>query len=1103
MDVAAWLHDLGLGRYEATFRDNAIEADVLPDLSEADLERLGVLFGHRLRLMRAIAGLRTAGATPVPRVPAPSPHEPKTWDAAERRDIAVLSCDLVGSTSISARLDAEEWRDLVSAYLDVAAKAVTEMGGYVANKVGDGLMALFGFPQAREDDAERAARAALEIQRALSGLNAANAGTGKPELIARVGVASGLVVVEATGEVFGDAPNLATRVQAFAEPGTVLITSELHAQIAGLFVADDRGLCELKGVPAPVRLCRLVRWRGATRRLAAKALTPLAGRADERAILADRWSRAKRGEGQMLFIVAEPGLGKSRLVEEFRFSLGKTRHTFVEWRCSQLLQNTALHPIMEWGRQHFDAEQSPERRLADLEATLKRLDLDPVEYLPPLAPAVDIALPPERMPKGISPGELRRRQLAALTAWVMVGARSQPVALVFEDLQWADPTTLELLAGLAEVGAKASLLLLATARPDFRPAWRRCAHHSVLPLAPLEAEDVERMIDSIIAGHSLSREMAEGVVARASGVPLFVEEVTRLLLESKEIGGASAIPATLRHSLAARLDRLGSSREIAQLAAVLGLDFNYALLREATNMGDAELADALERLVAADLLHVEGEPPDADFRFRHALIRDAAYESLLKSRRQALHRRVAEALSERFPVRAESEPEIVAHHFTAAGAHLQAVAYWRQAGLQAMQRFANQEAISHLRKALDELNLSAGSPEREAQEMALQIMLAVPLTLSRGWAAPEVEAAYRRAFDLSGRVGETPQLFPTLVGLLSYYVVSAQVDTACEMGERNLRFAERAGDPDLILEAEVDCASTVLYQGRFVETLRHVSRVKALYDPYKHHDFVLLYGKEPMVVAKVHEALALWCIGRPDSALAESLAAVAHSAEWVHPFSRAWALSGHVVILQMRGDVASMRETAGRVVALASEQGFPNWLAQGLTYLGWTMTAEGDFEAGVEKMREGLNIWGMTGAKLISCYLMYLLADGLRRSGRFDEALETLREDLRFIEGTGDEWWRPEIERLQGQVIWEQSGNRDTATAAFERSIALARGQGSRTLELRALTSLARVLDCGVRRDEALAALKRVYATFTEGFDLPDLTEARGCLTLQGIPTYG
>jgi len=657
MDVGGWLRSLGLERYEAAFRDNEIDETVLPNLTAEDLKDLGVgIVGHRRKLLDAIAALSTDANA-----------KPRQVDPAERRYLTVMFCDLVDSTGIAARLDAEEWRDLVGSYLDAASAAVTNMGGHVAKKLGDGLMALFGYPVAQENDAERAVRASLAIQQALVELNRKNAGTGRPALAARIAVESGPVVVDASGEIFGDVPNIAARAQALAEPGAVVVTARVQRQVAGLFVAEERGSHELKGVPEPVTLFRLIRASGAGRRSGQRHLTPLVGRDEEIALLMRRWDRARQGDGQLVMIVGEPGLGKSRLIDEFHARLGATPHTWVEWSCSQLLQNTSLHPIAEWGRQRFGGTDVPaERRLADLESSLAQVKLDPVDIAPLLAPLLDIPVPAERTP-ALMPEDLRRRQLAALTNWVMAGARVQPIVLAIEDVHWADPTTLDVLRGIAERGALVPLFVLITARPEFRPSWGMRSHHGTISLAPLDRQQVRHMVDELSARHALPNDVVEGVTERTGGVPLFVEEVTRLLLERGEQGGIQAIPPTLQQSLTARLDRLGPAREVAQIGAVIGRNFSYTLIRAVAAMEEGLLQMALERLAEADVLLVQGLPPEADYRFKHSLIQDAAYENLLKSRRQALHRRVGEALRDYVAAGAAVEPELLAHHFTQAG----------------------------------------------------------------------------------------------------------------------------------------------------------------------------------------------------------------------------------------------------------------------------------------------------------------------------------------------------------------------------------------------------------------------------------------------------
>ena len=871
MDVGAWLRSLGLAQYEALFRQNDIDAEVLGDLTDADLEKLGLTLGHRKRLLKAIASLD--GTEPVAKPTSPAPPSLST-DAAERRPITIMFCDLVGSTSLATRLDAEDWRNLVGSYLDEASTAVTGLGGHVLKKLGDGLMALFGFPHAQENDAERAVRAALAIQRALADLNARNARSGAPELSARIGLDMGPVVVDAVGEVFGDAPNVAARVQAAAEPGTVLITANVQRQTAGLFVVEDKGAHDLKGVPAPVALYRIVRASGGGRRGGARALTPLVGREDELSLLMRRWSRALEGEGQFVQIVGEPGIGKSRLVEEFRAKLAETPHTWVEWAASQLLQNTPLHPLAEWGRLRYGgADASNEQKLADLENTLRLIDLDAAEYSPLLAPLFDIPLPEDRAAK-FAPEELRRRQLAAMTALFLAGARSQPVVLAFEDLHWADPTSLDLLRALVERGAQAPLLIVVTTRPEFRPDWSLRSHHSVISLAPLDRAQVRKMVGEIASRHALSDEMINGVGERTGGVPLFVEEVTQLLLERDAQGGAQAIPPTLQQSLAARLDRLGEAREVAQIGAVLGRDFSFRLLSDvsssAAGFDEPRLQAALDRLTEADLLFVDGAPPSAAYRFKHALIQDAAYESLLKSRRHALHRRAAEALRD-----ANAEPEAIAHHFTEAGLDDLAIEWWGMAGDQALRRSAFQEAIAHLGKAIamadkageTSRRATSGSAAPNQRLTQLHVAQANALFAARGYGAPETTEAFARARESASGDKDAPERLAADYGLWVGSYTRGELPSMRAHSAAFLSDVEaRPNSPETGV-AHRAAGITCWVAGEYREARDHLERALALFQPGRDNDLAFRFGLDPGVAAMFSLAVALWPLGEVDRAV--------------------------------------------------------------------------------------------------------------------------------------------------------------------------------------------------------------------------------------------
>ena len=1110
MDIDGWLRGIGLPQYAELFRANDIDGELLGRLTNDDLKDIGIAsFGHRKKLLQAIAELgggpmaapSAPSVTPAPilATTAPALISASVDAAGERRYLTVMFCDLVGSSGIAAKLDAEEWRDLVGAYLDAASAAVTEMGGHVAKKLGDGLLALFGYPVAQENDAERAARAALSVQRALAELNRKNAGSGKPELAARVGLDTGPAVVDAAGEIYGDVANVAARVQALAEPGAVLITAQMQRQIAGLFVVEDRGSHTLKGVPEPTALYRLIRASGGGRRSAQRNLTPLVGREEELALLMRRWERVRQGEGQLVLVIGEPGIGKSRLIEEFHARLRDTPHTWAEWTCSQLLQNTPFHPIAEWGRQRFGGADVPaEQRLADLESSLAQVKLDPAEYAPLLAPMLDIPLPKERAP-ALSAEELRRRQLAATTNWAIAGARVQPVVLALEDLHWADPTTLDVLRGIAERGALAPLFIVATTRPEFRPPWSMRSHHGTISLAPLDRAQVRDMVVELSARHALSKEVVEDVAARTGGVPLFVEEVTRLLLERGEQGGIHTIPPTLQQSLMARLDRLGPSREVAQIGAVIGRGFSYGLLRDVAGQEDAALQAALERLAEADIVLVQGAPPESDYRFKHALIQDAAYENLLKSRRQALHRRVAETLRDRFADNA-AEPEVLAHHFTQAGMTDPAIEWWGKAGDQALRRSAFQEAIAHLGKAIEMADKEAQAAQAAAPQggdrLRLQISYGNALISARGYGAQETTAAFARARELAAQARDAADRFSAYYGLWVGPFTRGQLAPMQEVVQALLRDCEdRPASPEASIAHRL-AGTTNWYAGDFEEARKHLEHALAIFDPQRDRDLAHRFGHDVGVAEMAYLALVRWSLGEVDDACRLAGEMVRLAIETGHIPTVVYGHMHKAIFELMRRNPSGAAPHVEAFFDLARKHVMPNWVAYGRFLEPWERWHLGVRDGGLNDMRNAVTMLREQGVALYTIALETVLAEVEAEVSQLEPANATVDRALAETERTGHRWFEAETHRIRGEILLKRNPvNTAPAEEAFLTAIAVAQQQKARSFELRAVLSLAKLYQSIGRAADAHAVLAPALEGFSPTPEFPEIAEARELLS--------
>ena len=1032
-----------------------------------------------------------------------------------------MFCDLVGSTELAAVLDPEDWRNLVNAYLDEASKAVVDLGGHVLKRLGDGLMALFGYPQAQENDAERAVLAALRVQRAVADLNARNATAGAPELSVRIGMESGPVVTDAAGEVFGEAPNIAARVQSAAEPGTVLVTATVQRQVAGLFLVEEKGMQRLKGVAAPVALYRVVRVSGAHRRKGARVLTPFIGREEDLGALARAWERTLAGNGQFVLIVGDPGIGKSRLIEEFRGHFGETPHSWIEWSSSQLLQNTPLHPALGWARARFGGpEVAPERRLAELESVLADAKLDAAKHAALLGPLIGIPVRHDRLPN-LSLEEIPRKQLAAMVEWGLASACVQPIVLVLEDLQWFDPTSIALVQALSERGAQAPLLILATARPEFRPPWNLRPHHKVISLAPLDETQVQRMIAELISQRTLSADVIKRMSERAGGVPLFIEEVTRLILERGEAGGAKAIPPTLRQSLAARLDRVGSAREVAQIGAVLGRSFSYRLLRDVAfdpDTGDPgglgggasrehdedSLKIALASLVDADLLFADGAPPEASYRFKHALIKDAAYDSLLKSRRQALHRRAAAAL-----IAAQSEPEAIAHHFTAAGADDLAIEWWGNAGYEALRRSAFKEAIAHLGRAIamaDEAERQ--SPGREAKDrvlserrLRLHTDYGHAAMWSKGFAADEMSAAYARASKFAGPAEEAAPRFVAYYGECLRSFMRGEHRQARAEAEAFVREAEAEGRPMEAGVARRVLGFVSLMLGDLQEARKALDRALGQYVHDRDRDALFRFGNDTRVSASNFLALTEWHLGEFERArrLIDESARCAN--ELGHPASIASALFFKTVIESRRGDDRAAQVAVESLRALTHEHNLKTYADLGEVYANWAHGKDSDPEAGAIGLKLALEAYLAQGNRSGAPSFYGLLAELEAMRPDLDSALAAIDDRICPRGGDGGALHRPVSPSLARRNLAARPGLRLRPRKPSKPPLAIARGQGARGYALLASLALAKLYHSTGRRDDAHALLAPALEGFSPTPEMPEIAEAEALLSRLSEPS--
>jgi class 3 adenylate cyclase/predicted ATPase len=1091
VDIAAWLHSLGMQQYEAAFRDNAIDATVLPELTADDLKDLGVnLVGHRRKLLAAIAALRT-DVGPVPEAPAAGP-------AAERRQLTVMFCDLVGSTALSAGLDPEDLREVIAAYHRAIAEIVGGLDGFVAKYMGDGVLVYFGYPRAHEDDAERAVRAGLGAIDAVGRLYVHSV-----KLQARVGIATGLVVVgDLIGEgsaqeqsVVGETPNLAARLQALAEPDAVVIAAGTRRLVGDLFEVRDLGAVEVKGIAAPVPAWQVLRPSAVASRFEAlrgSALTPLIGRDEEIDLLLRRWARAKAGDGQVVLVSGEPGIGKSRIAAALEERLQTEPHLRLRYFCSPYHQDSALYPFIDQlGRASGFAHDDPaSARLEKLEALLA-LAAPPDEDLALLADLLSLPASVYRPLPSLSPQRKKEKTLEALLHQLVGLARQQPMIMVFEDAHWIDPTSRELLDLTVGRVSNLPVLLIVTFRPEFQPPWIGQPQVSILTLNRLDRRDRAVLVEQIAGGKALLDEVVAQIVDRTDGVPLFVEELTKSVLES----GVSlvGIPTTLHDSLMARLDRLASVRLVAQIGAAIGREFSYQLLHAVSRLPEEELQAALARLVSSELVFQRGRPPDAVYSFKHALVQDAAHGSLLRSTRQRLHAQIAEALEAYSPELMDSQPELFAQHYQEAGLVEKSVAYWGRAGRRSTTRSAMAEAVAQFRKGLDQLALLPVSPEHQQQELEFHSAVGAALQAVKGLAAPEAGEAYARARILWEQLGSPSEFLRVPYGQSIYHMNRGELDLAQRLGEDLLRLSGQRNDPAGLVLGHLSFARTLMLSGRFASSRSHLGEVLALYDPISHRSLVQQVLLDPQVFSQASLGIVLFCLGYPDQALAQSNAAIVEARRVAHLPSLTVTLAWAALLLSLVGENAALGERVDQLVAVAAEQGLLLWRAHGTILCGCVKVKNGDVAEGISLLRDGSAAYRATGAETWMPSYIAFLARAYEIAGQMEDALTHLDDALQIVERTGERWLEAELHRQRGQLLLQQ-GNPEAAEQLYRKALSIAREQEAKLWELRAAVSLARLRRDQDRHAEARDLLAPIYGWFTEGFDTPDLKDAKALL---------
>jgi TolB-like protein/predicted ATPase/class 3 adenylate cyclase len=1089
-------------------RLRAISAVLMPDASVLRNAEHRELYLSGLRLA---IGEENGAIAPPSRAGAPRDAAPIQHGEAERRQVTTLSCELVGVGPATGGRDLEDWREAVGDFRRCVSETAGRHKGWVCQHLGNNALVLFGYPEAHEHDAERAVRAGLELCAAVRALNP----DADVPMRCRVGIATGLVIIGGRihdlrdDEIVGEIPDLAAQLQMSTQPDTVTIDPATRRLVGNLFDCRELGAIETPGSTEPMRRWQvLVESAGASRfeALRGSALSPLVGRDEEIDLLLRRWARTTAGDGQVVLISGEPGIGKSRIAAELAERLGAEPHLRLRYFCSPYHQDSALFPFVDQ-LDHvagFTRDDPPAAKLEKLEVLLARA-APPDEDVALLADLLSLPASERHPLPNLSPQRKKGRTLEALVRRLEGLARQQPIVAVFEDAHWIDPTSRELLDLMIERVRGLPVLLIVTFRPEFEPPWIGQPQVMMLALNRLDRHDRTVLVEQIAGGKALPDDVVTQIAEHTDGVPLFVEELTKSVLESGLLREETdryvldralppfAIPTTLQASLLARLDRVASARHVAQIGAAVGRQFDYVLLRAVSRLPKEELQVALARLVASELVFQRGTPPEAVYSFKHALVQDAARDSLLRKARQQLHAQIADALEAHSPELMDSQPELFAQHYAEAGLVEKSVAFWAKAGRRSVARSAMVEAAAQLQKGFDQLGLLPDTPERQGQELEFWSALGAVFIAVKGQAAPETGHAYARARELWERLGSPSGFLQIPFGQSRYHMYRGEFDLAQRLAEDLLRLSGQRSDSAGLVLGHCSSGRNLSLVGSFASSRSHLEEALALYDPVSHRMLVREAGVDPQVLSQAFLGIVLFCLGYPDQALAHSRAAIAEARRLAHPASLASALAIGAGLVSLGGDNAALGDRADELVAITTEQGFPAWHAQGTIYRGYAKVKNGDVVEGVSLLRRGLSAYRATGTVTWMAHLIALLASACQLAGQTEEGLTLLDDALHIVESTRERWLDAELNRHKGQLLLQQ-GHTDAAEELYRKALSIAREQEAKLWELRATVSLARLRRDQGRRAEARDPLAPVYEWFTEGFDTPDLKEAKALL---------